>query len=183
MYVICAILALCFLSTGVSAELKVGFINSQEIFVKYRGTEDAQKRFEDEKIQLTDEAEKRKREIDDLRANLERQSLLLSEETKKQRITEIENKEREFQQFYFDAFGEDGRIVKLNAELTRPIIEQINVILNRMGEEEKYDVIFDVAPGGIVFAREGLDLTQQVLDELNSMVELPGKDASETANP
>jgi len=165
------------------AELKVGFINSQEIFVKYRGTEDAQKKFEDEKQRLAQEAEELQREIEELKANLERQSLLLSEETRTERMAEIEAKEREFQQFYFDSFGEEGRIVRLNAELTQPIIEKINEILDRIGAEEEYDIIFDVAPGGIVFAREGLDLTPVVLDELNAMVKLPVQDPKESDTP
>jgi len=181
-----AILGLFLIAIFVSAsyaELKVGFINSQEIFVKYKGTEDAQKKFEDEKQRLAQEAEELQREIEELKANLERQSLLLSEETKAERMAEIEEKERDFQQFYFDAFGEEGRIVRLNAELTQPIIEKINEILDRMGAEEEYDIIFDVAPGGIVFAREGLDLTPVVLDELNAMVKLPSQESTGSDTP
>jgi Skp family chaperone for outer membrane proteins len=97
----------------------------------------------------------------------------------------LERKEQEFQQYYFDYFGEDGRIVKLNADLTRPIIEKMNTILNRIGADEKFSVIFDVAPGGIVFAAEGLDLTGRVLDELNATVKAPptGNATGEPAKP
>ena len=177
------LLLLAIFATSAHAELKVGFINSQEIFVKYKGTEDAQKKFEDEKQRLAEEAEKLQREIEELKGNLERQSLLLSEETKAERMAEIEDKEREFQQFYFEAFGEEGRIVRLNAELTQPIIEKINEILDRIGQEEEYDIIFDVAPGGIVYAREGLDLTPVVLDELNAMVKIPPQDTTDSDSP
>lgn len=160
-----------------AADLKIGYINSQEIFSKYRGTEDAQRRFDQEKVKLEQELEKKKQEIDDLQATIERQSLLMSEETKKQRLAELEQKQREFQQHYFDYFGENGQIVKLNAELTRPIIEKMNTILNRIGADENFSVIFDVAPGGIVYAAEGLDLTDRILDELNAAVKAPSSDA------
>lgn len=151
-----------------SAELKIGYINSQEIFLRYRGTEDAQRRFDQEKAKLEQDLEQKKRELDDLRASIERQSLLMSEETRKEKLAELERKEREFQQYYFEYFGEEGRIARLNAELTRPIIEKMNAVLNRIGTEEKYTIIFDVAPGGIVFAAEGLDLTERIIDELNA---------------
>ncbi len=55
----------------------------------------------------------------------------------------------------------------------------MNTILDRMGSEEEFDIIFDVAPGGIVYAREGLDLTGRVLDELNEMVKLPTGESAE----
>ncbi|MBN1425757.1 OmpH family outer membrane protein [Candidatus Fermentibacteria bacterium] len=153
-----------------AAELKIGYINSQEIFLKYRGTEDAQQKFDQEKVKLEQELERKKQELDELGATLERQSLLMSEETKKERMAELEQKEKEFQQYYFEYFGENGRIVKLNAELTRPIIEKMNAILNRIGADENFTVIFDVAAGGIVFAAESLDLTDRILDELNATV-------------
>ncbi len=161
------------LTAALAGDFKVGYINSQEIFAKYRGTEDAQRRFDQEKARLEQELERKKREIDDLRATIDRQSLLMSEETKRERLAELERKEREFQQSYFEYFGEDGRIVRLNAELTRPIIEKMTTILNRIGAEEKYTFIFDVAQGGIVYAEEGLDLTQRIIDELNATVKAP----------
>jgi outer membrane protein len=168
---------------GSAEDLKVGFINSQEIFVRYKGTEDAQRKFDEEKQRLEQEIESKKQEIEELRADLERKSLLMSEETKKERLSELEKKEQEFQQLYFDAFGEGGSIVKLNAELTQPIIEKMNIVLNDLGEKEGYDIIFDVAPGGIVYANEGFDLTDRVLDELNAMVKLAPEETSEGANP
>jgi outer membrane protein len=168
---------------GSAADLKVGFINSQEIFVRYQGTEDAQRKFDEEKQRLEEEIESKKQEIEDLRADLERKSLLMSEETKKERLAELQRKEQEFQQLYFDAFGEGGSIVKLNAELTQPIIEKMNLVLNELGESDGYDIIFDVAPGGIVYANEGFDLTDRVLDELNAMVKLPAEETTEDSKP
>lgn len=165
-----AVIAMGVVANAGAAELKIGYINSQEIFLKYRGTEDAQRRFDQEKVKLEQELERKKQELDELRATLQRQSLLMSEETKKERAAELERKETEFQQYYFDYFGENGRIVKLNAELTRPIIEKMNTILNRIGADEKFTMIFDVAAGGIVFAEEGLDITDRILDELNATV-------------
>jgi outer membrane protein len=176
--VICSIVGV-----GLADDLKVGFINSQEIFVRYSGTEDAQRRFDEEKQKLEQEIEAKKQEIEELRADLERKSLLMSEETKEERLAELERKEQEFQQLYFDAFGESGSIVKLNAELTQPIIEKMNIVLNELGESEGYDIIFDVAPGGIVYANEGFDLTDRVLDELNAMVDLSSEETTEDSKP
>ena len=73
--------------------------------------------------------------------------------------------------------------MKLNAELTQPIIEKMNLVLNELGENEGYDIIFDVAPGGIVYADEGFDLTDRVLDGLNAMVNLSSQAATEESKP
>ncbi len=100
-FVAIGVMALMFTAAGRAGELKVGFINSQEIFRDYKGTEDAQRKFDQEKQKLEQELEGKKQELDELRADLEKRSLLMSEETKKERIAEFQKKEQEFQQLYF----------------------------------------------------------------------------------
>ena len=59
-------------------------------------------------------------------------------------------------------------MARRNEELTRPIIEQMNQVLTRLGEEEGFSIIFDAADGNVVYADRALDLTDRVLEELNA---------------
>ena len=74
-FVAIGVMALMFTAAGRAGELKVGFINSQEIFRDYKGTEDAQRKFDQEKQKLEQELEGKKQELDELRADLEKRSL------------------------------------------------------------------------------------------------------------
>ena len=51
--------------------------------------------------------------------------------------------------------------------MTKPIIDRINKLLEEIGEEEKYTIIFDIAESGIVYAKQGMDMTDRVIEELN----------------
>ena len=47
-----------------------------------------------------------------------------------------------------------------------PINNRINEILNRIGDDEEYDFIFDANQGNIVYAKDDFDLTDRILEEL-----------------
>jgi outer membrane protein len=160
------LVALC--SAGiVHAELKIGYINSEKIFNEYEGTRKAQEAFDKEVAKLEQKAEEMKKEITELRDKLQQQSLLLSNEQKKKIQDKLQQKMIEYQTFLKENLGRDGEVVKKNMELTKPIIEKINQILQKIGKEENYDYIFDARGGAVVYAKDQYDLTQRVLTILN----------------
>jgi outer membrane protein len=160
----CAAVALC--AGAVSAELKLGYIDSEVIFQQYEGTKDAQEKFNREVAKWEQMASEQQKEILELKEQLEKQSLLLSSERKKEIETQLQEKMATYQKFVSTKFGQEGEALKKNTELTKPIIEKINKIIDKIAKEEKYDFIFDARSGGIVFAKKGYDLTQRVLDLL-----------------
>ncbi len=152
---------------GAFAELKIGYINSEEIFMKYKGTRDAQKKFDKIATKVQQEATDRKKEIEMLKEQLERQSLLLSDERKKEQEQKIKRKVAEFEKFVSENYGRDGKIISKNAEMTKPIIEKINKIIERISKEEHFDLILDARMGGIVYAKKKYDLSGRIIKILN----------------
>lgn len=55
-------------------------------------------------------------------------------------------------------------------ELTRPIIDKINKLIAKIGEEEGYDFIFDASSGALVHALPKYDITDRIIEELNKGV-------------
>ncbi len=151
----------------VSAELKIGYINSETIFAEYEGTKEAQEKFNKEVAKWEQEATKRQQEIKNLKEQLDKQSLLLSNERKKALEDSLNQKMVSYQKFLQDKFGQKGEALEKNEELTKPIVEKINRIIERIAREENYDYIFDARAGGIVFAKKVYDLNQRVLEALN----------------
>ena len=159
-------IALIAVSTA-SAEMKFGYINSEAIFAEYEGTKEAQSKFNNEVAKWEQEASKKQQEIKDLKEQIDKQSLLLSNERKKALEDSLNQKMVNYQKFLQENFGQDGKALKKNEELTKPIIEKINRIIERIAKEENYDYIFDARAGGIVFAKKVYDLNQRVLEALN----------------
>jgi outer membrane protein len=161
------LLVACVFITVPRAELKVGFINSEKIFAEYEGTKEAQDKFNKEVAKWEQEATDRQKEMKDLKDQLEKQSLLLSSERKKEIEDQYQVKLAEYQKFLQSKFGQEGDAVKKNEDLTKPIVEKINKILEQIAKTENYDFIFDARVGGLVFAKPGYDLTERVLAALN----------------
>ena len=150
-----------------NAEMKVGFINSEEIFRGYQGTKEAQEKFDKEVAKWEQEASTRQKEIKDLKDQLDKQSLLLSGERRADLAGKLKTKMIEYQDFLQTKFGQKGEALSKNEELTKPIIEKINKIINKIAKDENYDFIFDARTGGVIFAKPAFDLTKRVLDILN----------------
>jgi outer membrane protein len=150
-----------------TAELKIGYINSEQIFREYEGTQQAQEKFNKEVAKWEQQATEMQKEIKDLQQQLEKQSLLLSEERKREIQSELQEKMVTYQKFLQEKFGQQGEALKKNEDLTRPIIERINVILEDIAKAENYDFVFDARNGGLVWAKPAYDLTERVLQILN----------------
>ncbi len=66
-----------------------------------------------------------------------------------------------------ETFGDDGLAAKRNKELTQPIVEKINEILEVLAKEQGLLMMFDVSNADIVYADKNLDLTEIVLHKLS----------------
>jgi outer membrane protein len=165
---VAALLLIAGFARGSAArELKIGYIHSQKILADFQESIEAQKTLDEEQRKWVEEAQKKEQAIKALEDELENQSLLLSEEKKAEKLTEIQTKYLEFQRFQQEIWGETGKLYQRNKELTQPIIDKVNTVISKLGKEGDYDVIFDAAVGNIVYAKDEFDMTQLVLDDLN----------------
>lgn len=156
-----------FCVTVSAQEVKIGYIDSQRIFAEYRETQEAELVYQKEVEQWKAEADAKEQEIAKLQEELRAQSLMLSEEKQREKKLELDKKLEEYQKFVGETFGEDGLAARRNRELTQPIVDKINGILERMSETEGYSLVFDIANANIVYAKKEFDLTDRVLEELN----------------
>jgi outer membrane protein len=150
-------------------DVKIGYIDSIKIFAEYRETQEAERLYRQEVDQWTAQKQRMEQEIVKLRDELQAQSLMLSEEKKAEKKLELDRKMVEYEQFMEETFGDDGLAARRNKELTQPIVEKINRILEDLGKEQGYTIVFDVANANIVYADKALDLTDAVLAKLNEL--------------
>jgi outer membrane protein len=148
-------------------DVKLAYIDSQRIFMEYKETQEAERLYKQEVDQWKAQAAAMEEEIVKLQDELRAQSLMLSEEKQREKKLEYDKKLEDYQRFMADTFGDDGRAAKRNKELTQPIVDKINQILEKMAEDQRFTVVFDIANANIVYIDKTLDLTDQVLAELN----------------
>ncbi|MCI0698263.1 OmpH family outer membrane protein [candidate division KSB1 bacterium] len=180
-----ALLAVVILGNAnpVAAQLKLGYIDSQKILEKYKEAQDAQKQLQDLNRRWEEEAKNMQQELQTKLEELESQALLLSDERKKEKETELQNLNIRLNQFQQEKWGNQGEVFTKRAELMQPVINKINDVIKKIGTDDKYDYIFDVVNGNILHVSASQpDLTEKVLEELNKSV-AAAKPASTTTTP
>ena len=54
-------------------------------------------------------------------------------------------------------------------ELSKPVIEKIQQVIDKIAADNGYDVIIDIASSGLLYYNEKLDITDVILDELQKI--------------
>ncbi len=148
------------------AQTKLAYLNSQKILESFAPAQDAQKKLEAENTLWGQDMQKMNDQLKQLQEQLEQQSLLLSEAKKREKAQEIQNLAIKAQQYQQEKWGEQGEFFKRRDELMKPIIDQINLVINKIGQESNYDFIFDTISANILYAPPKYDLTETVIARL-----------------
>ena len=148
------------------AQTKVGYIDSQRILAGLPEYKDIQAKLQEESGVWQKEYEGKVKEYQDKRQNYENQKLLLSEDKKKEREKELGEMELKIQGYQQEKFGPQGEIYKRNAELSKPLIDRIQKIIDKVAIKESYDLVLDATAGNILYADDRINLTDLVVAEL-----------------
>ena len=158
------------IAAGASHAANIAIVDYQTIFERYEGTSDAQRTLDRELKEWDNEAKEMRDKIQTLTQEIESQRLMLSEDRLREKNGELDRLKEEYQTFAEDIWGVDGTAARRNAELTAPIAEKILDIVARIGDEKNLDVILDASTGGVVWAKDDVNLTQTVLDDLSLLI-------------
>jgi len=158
-------------SVGAWSAEGVRYVNSDQLRLEYVGARDLDAQLEASVADWRTEAREKERAIEGLIIELQNQRLLLSEEAAGEKETAIRQMQLEFEEFLNSVWGAGGLAAQREAELWQPVFDEINGILEEIGAEGEYAMIFDAARMGLVYADPSTDLTQEVLDRLNGTEE------------
>lgn len=147
-------------------DLKIGYINSVRIREDFKEFADAQGKFDNEMGEFQKKDQAKRAELDSLMRAFESQSLLLSEAKRKEKQADIEAKKEAYRKFYEETFGPGGALEKKNEDLTKPLLDKINAVLEKIAVQGNYAYIFDAVNANLAYAKPQYDLTDQVLQEL-----------------
>lgn len=102
--------------------------------------------------------------IDKMKAELEKQSSVLSAGAKKTKEDEIERAMRDYQRLVQDSQSE---VKKRESEATGSILKEIRDIVSKIGREEGYSIILENVEGIILYSKKDLDISDRVIKAYN----------------
>ena len=163
---VCALLAVLLSTMGLLAQSKIGYVDSEKIRSGFEPVRDAQKQLDEENNKWEQALGEKTKALSQMEKDLETYSLLLSDAKKKERQDEIDAQRVDIQTFQKRIWGEGGSYFKKQEELMRPVFDQIKVAIDEVADDKGLDIVFDSIEGNIVFAKEGLDITDEVVELL-----------------
>lgn len=138
------------------AQAKIGFVDSERLMREAAPAVRAQERLEKEFEQRDGELQRIARELQSMQEDLERNSLTMGENERRNKERAFNDLNRDFQRKQRE-FREDLN-QRRNEELAT-VLDRANSAIKQVAEAEKYDVILQEA----VYASPQIDITDRVI--------------------
>ena len=148
-------------------EFRVGYVDYDQVIAKYQAAVDAKNEMDTVRLNFEAKAESLKSEYELAKSEYESQQLTLSEEGKRAKNAEVEQRKSRYDGYIADVYGKGGQIDQRYKELIAPIVGKIDSAVAKLSVDEGFALILDASKAGIVYSEAGLDLTQLVIEDLN----------------
>lgn len=160
-------------SASAQAAPKFGFINSAAILADAPGRAEAENQFKTEVAAYQAQLQRMSDSLQTMQAAYDNQAAALDAPTRAARAKVIQDKEAEYQT---RARNLDQTMQTRQAELIRPLMENLQKVIEQVRAQDGYAMIFDVASqtSVIVAADKSLDITAKVM----ALVKAGGKPAA-----
>ncbi len=148
-------------------EFRVGYVDYDQVIAKYEAAAEAKQEMDTVRLSFEAKAESLKGDYEQAKAEYESQQLTLSEEGKRAKNAEVDQRKRRYDGYVAEVYGKGGLIDQRYKELIAPIVAKIDSAVAKLSADEGFALILDASKSGIVYSEGGLDLTQLVLEDLN----------------
>ncbi|MEX0779112.1 MAG: OmpH family outer membrane protein [Balneolales bacterium] len=153
-------------------EQKIGYIDTDYILSEIPEYEGIEQRLSGISQEWKNEIDEMQVNIDALKQDFEAREILYTDDVRRQKEQEIEQKIQQREQFLESRFGPDGEYFSQQQELLEPLQQRILEATNSIAEQDGFDFIFDRAGDYMfMYARRTWDLSDEVLLEMGIQVD------------
>jgi len=143
---------------------KIAVIDVQRILTESKLGKEALARLKTVQEQKLAESKQRQEAISQIRARIAEGQLSLSEEKIAELQKQLEEQVISFRRFQDDA---ERELQKLRDETFAAIEQRVMPIINQMGRELGYTLIFNKFESGLLFAQEEVDITSAIIQRFD----------------
>jgi Skp family chaperone for outer membrane proteins len=161
------IVSLCLSGIVWAQTVKLAYINTDKVISECNDTKTIQSVFKEQRdgweaqIKALDDAAKL------MESDFDKKKLTMTENGKKEALAKIDAKKKERDAAIDNFFGENGIAKQRYQELIDPVTKKINSIIEKIAVDENYSMILDVSTGVVLYAKQNMDITDQVVTEMN----------------
>ncbi len=155
------------MQTSLSAQTKIGYINSQVIMEQLPEAQDAQKQLDGLTSEWQNELAKMQSDIQIKFEEYDKRKLIMSDKRRAEVERELQDLDKKLVDYRQQKFGTNGELFTKQNELMKPIQEKIFKAVKDVADSEGYDYVVDRSSSTLLlYANNKHDLTQKVLEKL-----------------
>ena len=155
------------MSSLVANAQRFAYVDSDYILERIPEHQSAQEQLDQLSLSWQEEIERLYSEIDQLYKKYQADQILLTQDMKMNRESEIISKEKEAKELQRKRFGPEGDLYSKREELVKPVQDKIYNAIQDLALEKRYDVILDKSSELIMlYANEDLDKSDDILKML-----------------
>ncbi len=171
------LLALAAVPAGARADLKIGYVDLQRALNEVDEGKSAkallQRDFADKQKTL----DAKKAEFEKLQADFEKQSVVMSEQARKDKTADLDRRARDLQALFVNLQKD---LSERERDATRGIFDRMNGIVREIAEADGFTYVFEKG-AGIVYAPASLDVTNELIRKYNAKYPGTGAKKAEAA--
>ncbi len=160
-----------------TAQNKIGFVQSDRIRAEYEEFKDAEAQLQLEYRQVNAQYNKMVVELDSIKQAFETQRLMSSPDWRKEKEVEIATREQTIQQFQVTMVGPEGELYRRQAQLEFDILSKVKRAVDKVAAAKSIDFIIDGSVA-LLYGNPTYDLTDDVLFELRKYNVSDDKDSA-----
>ncbi|WKW46460.1 OmpH family outer membrane protein [Myroides sp. JBRI-B21084] len=166
---IVSFLLLTMCTAGFAQKGRIAYIDSDFIMSKMPEYDEANKELKKRTIEWEAVIERKKKEITDLKENLNVERPLLTQQLIEEKEEDIQIIEKELLEYQHEKFGKDGDYFKQKLNLAKPLQDQISTIVEEIAKKKRYSSVIDKSASSeaaLLYINSSDEISDQVLRKL-----------------
>lgn len=154
------LLMICCALPTFAAEIKIGYVDLQKALNNCEAGKTAKEKIGQKVKEYETQIDQKQKDLKKLKEDLDKQALLLAEDTRASKERDYQQKLKDLQRFTKDIQEE---LQQKDADLTKQIIEDLAKTINEFGAREGYSFILEKTESAVLYADASADLTDKII--------------------
>jgi outer membrane protein len=146
---------------------RIAYIDVQRVLARSAAGVAAREQLEREKAAMQKDMDTKRKELENLREEIEKKGALLTAEARREKQDQFERKRRDAARLADDYQKE---LEKKESALLQKVLQDISGVIDKFGKERNYYLIVEKRGAGVIYASPEADLTDEVIRAYDQQV-------------
>ena len=147
---------------------RIAIVDITRVLEQLPDYKEAQKQLDDIAAQWRQEISIEYDQIKAMYNKYQAEQVLMTEDARKQKETEITEREKQARELQREKFGPEGALFRKRQDLVQPIQERVYASIKTYAEDRGFDFIFDKGgTSGLIFSNTEYDKTEDIIRSLS----------------